>query len=750
MTRSLYCTALITPWMLCLGIIGFLGAEEPASSEEPTQESVVDYERDIAPIFAEHCLDCHGPDLQESEFRVDRRAWLLRGGNSGEPALIPGKPEESHLLQLVQSTNEDEQMPPGGPALSKEQIALISAWIKTGAVIPGSDQEEEIKLTTDHWSFQPIADVQPPQGIPDWGVNGIDQFIGAKLLEKELTPSPPAERRELIRRLYLVILGLPPTPEAVAAFEQDQRPDAYARLVDQVLESPHYGERWAQHWLDLVRFGETTGFETNRERPNAWRYRDYVIQSLNEDKPYDEFIREQLAGDLLDSDLGTGYLVAGPHDLVKSPDLNLTLMQRQDELADLINTTGTAFLGLTLGCARCHNHKFDPITQTDYYSIQAVFAGVQHGDRTLGYSKGSPEEMRLAEITEKLTEIDQQLAASGLRQPVNAKENIEEFETILASSLRFTIESTIDGNEPCLDELEIFAAEKTNAEPQRIKSDAVQFNLTASGTITGYPIHQLKHVCDGQVGNQHSWISNERGKGWVQVDFPEPISLSRLVWGRDRLGHYRDRVPSKYKIEVLSPKHSDWKIVTTSLTRFPHEGAAPEVAAAQVSTSQVDVAALQALMTKHQQLKQEQKKLLERQPKGYLGTFSEPGPTHRLYRGDPMAKREEVSPDTIEVLGTLGLEKTARESERRLKLAEWIASPDNPLTARVIVNRLWQFHFGTGIVDTPSDFGGNGTAPTHPELLDWLADELRSNNWSLKHIHRLILMSNTFQQSSHP
>ncbi|QDU79410.1 Planctomycete cytochrome C [Polystyrenella longa] len=749
MTRPLSSIPFLALVLFCL-TNGVIFAEEPTAAERSSEVTEIDHERDIAPLFATHCLDCHGPDLQESEFRIDRRAWLLRGGNSGEPALIPGKPDESHLLQLVKSTNEEEQMPPGGPALSDQEIGLLSAWIKAGAVVPGSEADEEIKLTTDHWSFQPIAEVKPPAGITNWGATGIDQFIGARLMEKGLEPSAPAERRELIRRLYLVMLGLPPTPAEVTSFEQDERPDAYARLVERVLESPQYGERWAQHWLDLVRFGETTGFETNRERPHAWRYRDYVIACFNDDKPYDQFIREQLAGDVLDADLGTGYLVAGPHDLVKSPDINLTLMQRQDELADLINTTGTAFLGLTLGCARCHNHKFDPITQSDYYSIQAVFAGVEHGDRTLRYPEDSPESQRMKIVQQELKKIDRELADSGLRQPVNSKQNVEEFETVLASSLRFSIEATIGGNEPCLDEIEIFAADSKEAAGKPLDSETNDLTFNTSGTLPGYAIHQLQHVCDGRVGNQHSWVSSERGKGWVQIDLEQPQYLSKVVWGRDRLGQYRDRVPSQYKIEVQIPGTEQWQLVATSLTRLPGEGSTTDISNVQTESQSQNLADLQAMVIERQTLKSEFDKLKSNQPQGYLGRFTEPGPTHRLYRGDPMAKREEVVPDTIEVLGTLGLEKETNESERRVKLADWIVSSDNPLTSRVIVNRLWQFHFGTGIVDTPSDFGGNGTLPTHPELLDWLANELRSNNWSLKHIHRLILTSQTFQQSSHP
>ena len=229
--------------------------------------------------------------------------------------------------------------------------------------------------------FSRCRRIQAPQIDDPWVANGIDAFVLQKLTEHSLTHNPPATRAELIRRMSLDMLGLPPTPEDVQAFVADRDPQAVQRLVEKILNSPHYGERWSRYWLDLVRFAETNGYETNRERPNAWPYRDYVIRSLNDDKPYDQFLKEQIAGDAIGVPEATAYLVAGPYDLVKSPDINLTLMQRQNELDDMINTTGTAFMGLTLGCARCHNHKFDPIRQTDYYSLQAIFAGIQHGDR---------------------------------------------------------------------------------------------------------------------------------------------------------------------------------------------------------------------------------------------------------------------------------------------------------------------------------------------------------------------------------
>ncbi|MCA8989226.1 MAG: DUF1549 domain-containing protein, partial [Planctomycetaceae bacterium] len=278
----------------------------------------VDFKSEIEPILQAHCSDCHGPDLQESRFRLDRLASMLSGGDSGEPAIVPGKPEESHLVKLIRHEDPEMRMPPETP-LSAGQIQLMENWIREGAQTPPDYGPANAQADLTHWSFQPVK--RPAAA-------GIDEFILKKLSENGLEPSPEAEKRVLIRRLYLVMLGLPPSPEKVEAFVSDERADAWQHLVEEVLSSPRYGERWATYWLDLVRFGETHGFETNRERPNAWRYRDWVIESLNQDKPYNEFVREQIAGDALGADVGTGFLVAGPYDIVKGQDSKLRLMQR--------------------------------------------------------------------------------------------------------------------------------------------------------------------------------------------------------------------------------------------------------------------------------------------------------------------------------------------------------------------------------------------------------------------------------------
>jgi hypothetical protein len=707
----------------------------------------VAFESQIKPLLSAKCFDCHGPETQEHHLRLDRKSSMLRGGDSGEPAIVVGNSEGSHLIRLVSGMEAGKLMPPQeADRLSKEEIDLLRAWIDQGAVWPGPDgAAEDEPAKTNHWSFQPVRDVPSPQIENPWISNGIDSFILQKLTEHSLAANPQATRAELIRRVYLDMLGLPPTPEAVQSFVADADPNAYQRIVEDVLASPHYGERWARYWLDLVRFAETNGYETNRERPNAWPYRDYVIRSLNEDKPYDQFLKEQIAGDAIGVPEGTAYLVAGPYDLVKSPDINLTLMQRQNELDDMINTTGTAFLGLTLGCARCHNHKFDPVRQTDYYSLQAIFAGVQHGDRQLPLSQNQQQE--LADLDLRIVHLRDQLKpfvrdAGPSRLSVNARGNEELFEPVNARFIRFTIEAT-NSSEPCIDELEVFSGTKN------VALAAEGAIATCSSALPGFAIHKLEHINDGLFGNSHSWISNEPGRGWIQIELPCATMIQRIVWARDRDGQFGDRVATKYVIEVAM-EPDQFKTIASSADRLPlTEGAPgqPEYDFAKFTAEQAERG--RQLMNELQQAEQ-RKSQLQAAGRVYAGLFEQPGPTHRLFRGEPLAKREQVPPGTVTALGSLNLNDSSAEQQRRIALAEWIASEENPLTARVIVNRLWQFHFGKGLVATPSDFGAAGVPPTHPELLDWLAQELMSHNWSLKHVHRLILNSATYRQSSRP
>ncbi|MHB1307389.1 MAG: DUF1553 domain-containing protein [Limisphaerales bacterium] len=730
----------------------------PPLALPPALTRTVDFARDVRPLFEARCLSCHGPEKQRADFRLDRRAAALKGGESG-PAIVPNRSEASLLIQLVAGLDDDRPMPPRGDRLTEEQVGMLRGWIDQGAAWP-VDPSEASDDPLSHWSFQPVRrPAVPTVGSGSAGARGsspVDAFIRTRLAADGLDLSPEAPRATLLRRLYLVMLGLAPSPAEVAEFEADPASDAFERRVERMLQDPRYGERWGRHWLDVVRFAESNGFETNRERPNAWRFRDYVIEAFNRDLPYDRFIREQLAGDVLGADVATGFLVAGPVDIVASPDPVLTAQQRADELDDMVNTTGTAFLGLTLGCARCHNHKFDPIEQREYYSISAIFAGVRHGERPLPMSSTSTQE--LARIEASIRALTARLerfvpgAASGsearpavLRGPVNPRENVEILPVpIEARFLRFTVLATT-GGEPCLDELEVYSGDRNVALAE------AGGQATASGTLPGFAIHQLEHVHDGRTGNNWSWISDQAGSGWVQLEWPAPERIDRIVWGRDREGQFKDRLAVQYRIEAaLNP--GEWRLVASSDDRelspadsakspplvYRFEGH-PEAIAAE---GRQWVAELEAL--------RQEREALARPSMIYAGNFVAPVATRRLHRGDPMQPREDVPPATLAVFRPLTLSAEEPEAQRRLKLAEWITHSDNPLTARVLVNRLWQYHFGVGLVDTPSDFGRSGTRPTHPELLDWLASEFVAQGWSVKALHRRILLSATWRQSGAP
>lgn len=725
-------------------------AAQPPAELDPSKVKSPDFLTDVLPILDQHCSNCHGASKQTADLRLDLRSAILRGSSSG-PILEKGHSDQSRLIQVVAGLDPDYQMPPEGERLSAEQIGILKAWIDAGATGPDDSSLLEKPLP---WSFRPIRATKSPESIPlgdSKSLGIIDAWLAGPLAEKQLNFSQRADPQTLIRRLFLVALGVPPTPEEVERFAIDSSIDAYEQLVDHVLADPRYGERQARHWFDVIRFAESNGFETNRVRYNAWPYRDYVIAAFNDDKPYNQFVKEQIAGDALGSDVATGFLVSGSFDLVKSPDVNLTLMQRQDELADLINTTGTAFLGLTIGCARCHDHKFDPVTQKDFYSLQAIYAGVQFGERPIR-SEQTPEKLqRLEQIDSAIAAIqpnlqtlkDKAQKVSLTRKtlpPINSKLNLESFEPTLARSVRFTIQAS-GGSQPCIDEWEILDANGNNVALASLGSKA-----KASGTLPGFPIHQLEHINDGKAGNSHSWISNQTDGGWIQIDFEHPQTISQMRWGRDRSEQFQDRTPSKYQIEALV-ENDRWKTIASDKGRASYSAdsidGVTEFLDADEKATYID------LFEQERKWKSE-KKSLTQGPNAWIGTFASPGTIHRLYRGDPLLKREIVPPAMVASLNGPELQEESPEQTRRLALASWIVNPQNPLTARVVANRMWHYTFGTGIVDTPSDFGANGTPPMHPELLDSLAAILIEQDWSLKRLHRSMLISQAFVQSSKP
>jgi mono/diheme cytochrome c family protein len=749
-----------------------------------------DFERQVRPILTAHCVKCHGPDEASGGLRLDRGGDALAGGDSGQ-AIVPGKAAQSYLLERVQAKDEAERMPPEGEPLSADQIALLARWIDAGANWPGAEKRIDPRLA--HWSLQPVVQPAVP-AIGEENTAAIDRFIRAKLADQGLTLSPPADPPALVRRLYYDLIGLPPTPEELEAYLQAAREhgddQAYADLVERLLASPRHGERWAQHWLDAVRFAESDGFETNKPRANAWPYRDWVIESLAADKPYDQFVREQLAGDVLGADAATGFLVGGANDVVLSPDPVLTAQQRADVLHDMVSTTASTFLGLTVGCARCHNHKFDPIPQADYYALKAVLAGVSHGERPRIVPESAERTERLAKIRARLEEIEAELlrfeplarvveistsgenvaatAAAPLRLAVHPKVNLDRFPPLAAKRLRFTVHKT-NNLEPCIDELEVFAAGELEADSaaqtatQKLTHNvALATRGTTAKASSVYPnssIHRLEHINDGRLGNGRSWISQEMGGGWVELEFPEVVTIDAVRWGRDREEKYRDRLAIEYTIAVTTTAgdatagDEGWTVAATSRDRQPFaEGNKP--AATFDHLPPAERTAVEALAAERRTIEAEIAELAA-QPMLYAGVFSaSPPATHRLHRGDPMQPREEILPAALSAVAVPFSPEAAEnpsltdDQRRRLALAEWIVDPANPLTARVIVNRLWQHHFGEGLVATPSDFGANGARPTHPELLDWLAAELVEHGWSLRHIHRLIVNSATYRQAS--
>ncbi len=710
-----------------------------------------DFVRDVRPILEKHCYECHGEKKQKSGLRLDVKAAALKGGDDHAPDIIAGKAKESPLIQVITSEDKDERMPPKGDRLTENEIAVLTTWIDQGAVWPDGVDLVKIVDKRDHWSFKPVTDPSPPETKDEaWPRNDVDRFILARLEKEGLQPSPEAERVAWLRRVSFDLTGLPPSPEQVESFAKDTRSDAYERVVDALLQSPRYGERWAQHWLDVVRYADTHGFEVNTERPNAWPYRDYVIRAFNEDTPYDRFIREQIAGDAMDRDAATGFLVTAsvllPGQIGK--DEPSKRLARQDSLDEIVTNIGQTFLGLSVGCARCHDHKFDPISQRDYYAMQAFVAGVEYLDRDLQTPEAEALRAESKKLSAEVTGIDRKLvrfvplARSGQERPaVNARINTDRFAPVKAKRLRFTIKQT-NGFEPCLDEVEVFDTSGRNV---ALASEGAV--ASSSGDIVVADRHELKHINDGQYGNSHSWMSNEKGRGWIVLEFPEEHTIDRVVWGRDREGKLSDRLATEYLIEIADV-NGEWSAVADSSDRraFDPKRTKPEPFSTK-GLGKEEAREASGLM--------QQKAALEAKieaadagRKVFAGRFRTPDEIHLLNRGDPEQPKDEVLPAVLSTLGDARFPKETTERQRRMALGDWIASPRNPLTARVMVNRIWQGHFGTGLAETPSDFARNGMGPSHPELLDWLATEFMRSGWSIKHLHRLIVLSATYRQSS--
>lgn len=795
----------------------FLTALWPASAAAPPGAVSIEFTRDIQPLFASHCVKCHGPERQKADLRLDVKRFALRGGDSGK-VIVPGKSAESKLIQLVAGLDPDAVMPPKGERLKPGEIELLRAWIDQGADWP--ETATQARVRSEHWSLQPLKlPTVPASGKP---LSPIDDFIMARLTTNGLTLSPAADRSTLIRRLSFDLIGLPPSPQDIDEFVQSQSPRAYEELAERLLASPHYGERWGRHWLDVARYTESQGFEYDRLRNHAWHYRDYVIKSFNDDKPYDRFIQEQLAGDALepvtsDGIIGASLLVCGPWDQAGNSQANATqkAITREDELEDLLAVVGQSFLGLTINCARCHAHKFDPIPQEEYYRIKAVFEGVKHGERSIATpAEAKAREERIATLKMEIAQAGETVArleADGWKlaaarhpgspsrpgpvpwarwsfdgttnsllpggpkggatisdgrlqlpkegafyQTVPLSRNIRE-KTLEAwvslanlqqgGGAAISIESEDGrgfdaivfgerqprkwqaGSEGFARTLDLDAPEET-AEPGVLVHVAIAYRADNSvacfrnGEPYGKPYTPGSPLQTFQAGQAHVVLGMRHkggGSPWLTGTIKQAALYDRALSAEE--------VAASFQAAGFSIPHSE---VLDSLSQEQRTGR--DAALARIKSAKATLDALKPW------------------PVSYVGTRVQPNPTKRLKRGDVNAPDEIVTPGALSALVDLspdfGLAADAPEAQRRLRFAEWVSHPRNPLPARVMVNRVWQYHFGQGLVSTPNDFGLSGARPSHPELLDWLAGQFIESGWSVKSLHRLIVSSATYRQQS--
>ncbi|MDA0348578.1 MAG: PSD1 and planctomycete cytochrome C domain-containing protein [Verrucomicrobia bacterium] len=718
-----------------------LFAAEGAS--DPNQTAGVSFEQDIAPILEAKCLGCHNPNQLKGDFSM---ATLEEIQAASEEYVVPGNAADSMLYWITLPLDEGEapEMPEEGDALTEEETKKLAAWIDAGAEWPeGLVLKEASKADENWWSFQPVSETE---------LDSIDAFIEAELREEGLVMNPESGRRTVIRRVTLDLTGLPPTPEEVETFINDPDPRAYEKLIDSLLASPRYGERWAQHWLDVIRWAETVGFETNIQRPNAWPYRDWVIESLNGDLPYDRFIFEQLAGDTVGEDAALGFLVAGPANLPPQVGRDEAAMRgaRQDELDEVVRTVGQAFLGVTIGCARCHDHKFDPILQSDYYSMQAIFAGLAYGERR---HRGPENDAWTSDIPRAREQLETtQVELEALRKKYGLRKAIEDVHTdsilpVRAQAIRMRIEATGNGKEASLYEFEVWSTKEGNIESTNVALAEKGAQPSASSFALANQSRHFDNLVDGSIDKRQAfpWVSKETGPAWIRVDFAESATIDRIIW------HRGSSIPAAYVIEVLPPDSDKWHEVAHTRDRLLRSDDTRKADA--VHFESLDQEETQLIVRKTAALRSAERELarLSAGPRVYAASFTEnPEATYLLRRGDSMQRLNEVLPDIPKVLGELAIAADVPEAERRLALANHLTQPNHPLTARVLVNRVWQHHFGTGLVETSSDFGYMGAAPSHPALLDWLAGTFVAEGWSLKKLHRLILSSKTFRQSSSP
>jgi hypothetical protein len=660
-----------------------------------------DFDAVVRPILQENCAECHSTKIHTSGFSIASPDSILAGGNKFGVAVVPGSPEKSALVKILKG--ELSPRMPFGKSLAADDIATIEQWVKSLDPAPAANA----KQNDWRWPYRKPVKQQPPAIQDAWVHNPIDAFVLGKLKEKRLRPAPEASKRTLVRRVYFDLLGMPPSPAELQTFLDDSSLDAYSKLIDKLLDDPRYGERWARHWLDLVRYGETSGLEGDGPIGNAWRYRDWVIDAFNSDMPYDRFVTLQLAGGDehsqtrnnyqpdVQGNIPVAFLRLAPWDRS-----NLVAADvRQNYLNEVTTVTGSVFLGLTIGCARCHDHKYDPIPTKDFYRLQSFYNAVKVDDVEVPYADKAFGERAAA----KIKEYDEQLESGPVKKELDALEK-----SLLSQLIQRKIEDAkgrpVEAQDLRLElrrhDQKLFTPVEVAKHKQLLEDADRTQDPEEKKALDDFEASLLKRL----EGNRDTArfqtltvkdVEAEFGKKSVEKDFTA-VDREKYRELEGQLALIRRRIAR------LRPR-------TLSVVNVPGPPTGPDIAPVRILRS---------------------------------GDYRQPG--EAVEAGFPSAITGNFEPAALET----DRYRQFPTRGRRMTLARWIASTDNPLTARVMVNRIWQEHFGRGIVETPSDFGKNGARPTHPELLDWLAVRFMEEGWSVKAMHRLMLTSNTYKQAA--
>ncbi len=775
----------------------------------------VDFDRDIQPLLTAKCLACHGQSEPEAGLRLTSREGAIAALESGKQAVVPGKSAQSELIRRVSSQDAAEQMPPKGEPLSAAQIASLREWIDGGAAWP------------EHWAYRPLVAFPPlplEEGRGEGLATPIDSFVLAELKSRGLTPAIAADKRTLLRRVYFDLTGLPPTPEEMAAFQSDELPDAYEKIVDRLLASPRHGERWARHWMDVVHYAETHGHDQDRPRENAWPYRDYLIRSLNRDVPYATFIQQQIAGDVLwpedpQAIAATGLLATGPWDESSLQSIREDTIDRQIaryiDRDDILTTVVSTFLSTTVHCARCHDHKFDPIQQKDYYNLQAVFAATDKAERAYDADPSTAARRKeLLRLKERLPGLREKLDASLLTPELQA--DIARWEETVAAAK--SVWQVLEAAEVKSDSQTTLTKQPDGsylASGAMPETDTYTFIVPVKGkSLTGLKLEVLTDPSlpkqgpgrQPTNGNLHlsELVASAAPKGEPSKKTPVVLQNAKAdfdqagwtiamaidgnpdtAWGVDP----QEGKPHQAVFEFKAPLSTDGGLIltielkqlhgrqhtigrprlsfTTAALPLPLDTAAlpPAIAAAlaaprgeRTDIHKADLAIFYLVQKYDRALAVLPPPQLvyagtnQFKPDGSFKPADKPRTIHLLKRGDINQPLEEAQPAALAFLqqhpAKLNIEDLQQEGQRRAALARWTSDEKNTLAWRSIANRVWHYHFGRGIVDTPSDFGKMGSPPTHPQLLDWLALELQTSGGSLKTLHRRIVTSGTYRQSS--